>query len=216
MEIYPSLISADILNLKTVITQLDSHCNGYHIDVMDDHFVPNLTWGAAFINAIQTATNLPTHIHLMVDTPQTWSDRLALREGDIFIFHGEAVSDPEKIRKLISQVKEKNWKVGLAVNPATPIEIVFEFLPALDHVLIMSVNPGFSGQKFMPEVVDKVKPLVEKRNQDGLVFTIGMDGGIGQDNIGMLAQAGVEQFGIASALFSADDLLATLKKLYTS
>ena len=214
MKIYPSLISSNILELKKTIDTLEPHCDGHHIDVMDDHFVPNLTWGPAFVNAIASATSKPCQVHLMVDNPAQWVDRLKLSEQDSFLFHIEAVQDVQVAQALIKKIKQKNIKVGITINPKTGVDAISDVLEHVDEVLIMSVEPGFSGQKFMPEVVKKVSQLREIRVDQNLSFSIIMDGGIGAENIAMLAQEGVDGVGIASALFSHDDYVAALKKMY--
>lgn len=216
MEILPSLISGDILNLESTIKLLSNHCDGFHIDVMDDHFVPNLTWGPIFVNAITQRTNLPLHIHLMVDNPVTWVDRIKLRQNDIFIFHLETALDFQEVGDIIEAVKKRNWKVGIAIKPKTEVTHVFEFLNNLDHVLIMSVNPGFSGQKFIPEVTKKIEPLLKERKKMNLSFTIGMDGGIDSTNIRSLSVCGVDQFGVASAVFGQSDPVKALQDLYNA
>lgn len=215
MEIFPSLISSDILNLEKTIKLLDPHCHGYHIDVMDDHFVPNLTWGSCFVNAISKVTDLPLHVHLMVDDPIKWIDRLDLNPSNIFIFHIEPfLSSLQECRNFIKDLKVKNCRVGIAINPDTKVENIFDFLNDLDHVLIMSVKPGFSGQKFMIEVLNKVEPLLEKRRDEDLSFSLGMDGGIDKSNIARLADIGIEQVGIASAIFDQKDWIKSLGELY--
>jgi len=215
VEIFPSLISSDLLNLEKTIKLLDKQCDGYHIDVMDDHFVPNLTWGPAFVNAIRNATDLPMHVHLMVEDPEKWVERLELKGFDILIFHIEVFLGSTKIcRDLIESVKKKNWQVGIAINPDTDVEDVFEYLKDIDHVLLMSVQPGFSGQKFIPEVLQKVEPILKKRRDKDLSFTLGMDGGIDKENIALVEDEGVDQIGIASGIFSQKDWVAALGELY--
>lgn len=214
MKIFPSLISADLLNLETVIKQLDPYCDGLHIDVMDDHFVPNLTWGPAFINQIIEKTSLPVHLHLMVDEPEKWVKRVNLRSKDTFIFHYEAVSDNERILRLVDLLKILGVQVGIAINPKTEINKIFDYVDNLDHILIMSVEPGFSGQKFIPEVLDKVEYLVNQRTAMNLNFQIGMDGGINKENIKMILKKGVDQIGAASAIFSGPNFVQNLKDLY--
>ncbi|MBD3231201.1 ribulose-phosphate 3-epimerase [Candidatus Dependentiae bacterium] len=215
MEILPSLISSNILNLEKTIIDFDGHCDGFHIDVMDDHFVPNLTWGPMFVNAIGAITGLPLHIHLMVENPSNWVNRLTLRSNDCFIFHAEIFDLPELVINFIERIKSNlKCKVGVAVNPRTEIASIFKYIKYLDHVLIMSVEPGFSGQKFIESVVNKIEPLKNKRTDHGLFFTIAMDGGIGPDNIVKLNKLGVDQFGIASAIFSKSDPLQALSELY--
>ncbi|MFH1644195.1 MAG: ribulose-phosphate 3-epimerase [bacterium] len=213
MEIYPSLISSDLLNLQKTINILQPVVDGFHIDVMDDHFVPNLTWGPAFVDAIVGATEKPLHVHIMVDNPTIWTKRIKLlRDRDTLIFHYEAI-DCKKIPKLIEEIKNQNVNVGIAINPKTDINVVFDFLPDLNNVLIMSVNPGFSGQRFMPQVMDKITPLFEYREKNNFNFKISMDGGIGQSNIKNLVDLGVDQFGIACAIFSQKDWIAAVENL---
>ncbi len=202
IEIFPSLISADILSLKNVIDLLDPHVDGYHLDVMDFHFVPNLTFGPAVVNAIAGVTERPLHVHLMVDKPAQWLDVLTLRSRDVLVFHYEAT---KQHMQLIDAIKGKGYKVGIAINPDTPPDSVLEFLPHLDQVLVMSVQPGFSGQKFMPQVMEKLPKLSGT--------TIAMDGGIGPDNIAILKQKGVTQFGIASAIFDSSDPVQAIRDL---
>lgn len=212
MKIYPSLISADILNLEKVITTLNSYADGYHLDVMDDHFVPNLTWGPMFINAIAKKTSLPLHIHLMVSKPQNWVDRLNLSHKDSFVFHIETMVDDYQTNLLINKIKKNRVKVGVALNPKTPIDAIEKFLPIINEVLVMSVTPGFSGQQFI-DVTKKVDQLVAFRQQQSLAFEIGMDGGINTHNITTVARHHVDIVGIASALFTGDDYVSALQDL---
>ncbi len=205
IQIFPSLISANILSLQNVIETLDPHVDGYHLDVMDFHFVPNLTFGPAFVNAIAHATDKPLHVHLMVDNPEQWVEVLELRRHDTVIFHYEATTQHAA---LIDALKQKGYRVGIAINPQTSPDKVVEYLPLLDQVLVMSVEPGFSGQKFMPQVMEKLSVLAGK-------CTIAMDGGIGPDNIAMLAAKGVTQFGIASAIFDTSDPVQAIRGLRT-
>jgi len=212
MKIFPSLISSDLLNLEKSIKILEPESDGFHIDVMDDHFVPNLTWGPAFVNAIASIAQKPLLVHLMVDNPKKWLDRLNLEPKDIFVFHCEAIEQPF-IPEFIDVIRDRNIKAGIAVSPKTSINNIFDYLPKLDHVLLMSVEPGFSGQKFMPEVLDKVVPLVELREKQGFTFELSMDGGIGKENIQKLAALGVDQVGIANAIFSQTDWIKAIKEL---
>ena len=205
IEIYPSLISADILSLRDVLETLDQHVDGYHIDVMDFHFVPNCTMGPVFVNALTQATDKPLHVHLMVDNPEQWLEVLTLREHDVFVFHYEATTQHIQ---LIDAVKNKGCRVGIAINPQTHPQGVLELIEHIDQVLVMSVEPGFSGQKFMPQVMEKL-PLLTQQS----TCKIAMDGGIGPDNIAMLAERGVTQFGIASAIFDSADPIEVIKDL---
>lgn len=214
MEIYPSLISADLLKLGEVIKNLSTLCDGYHIDIMDNHFVPNLTWGAGFVKSFLKATGLPLDVHLMVDDPMNWLDKFDLRLIDTFIFHYEPIEDLEKINKLIDKVKDKKWKVGIAINPATDVDSVEEFLSCVDQVLIMSVEPGFSGQDFISSMKNKIIRLADMKMVDDLKFKICVDGGVDKGNIKMLSEIGVQRCGVASAIFSDKDYLKDLSELY--
>lgn len=213
IEIYPSLISADLLKLGEVLRQLDPHCEGYHVDVMDNNFVPNLTWGADFVNAFCSATKLPLHVHFMVNDPAPFIEKCNLRSQDIFIFHHEAVHSLQEVSEIISLVLKKKAKVGIALNPQTPIDVIIESITSLDHVLVMSVEPGFSGQAFISSTIEKVASLIQLRKQHSGTFSIGMDGGIGKENIKELAGLGVEHFAMASAIFSSQDPIREIEAI---
>jgi ribulose-phosphate 3-epimerase len=210
--IYPSLIGADQLNLAQTIKNLDPHVVGYHLDVMDNHFVPNLTWGAPTVNAIAQITNRILWIHLMVTNPADWIDLLKLKPGSIFSFHAEALHD-ESAATIIASIKKKGWRASVAINPSTSVESIFNLLLLVDQVLVMSVQPGFSGQSFIADVVNKLKPLVEYRASHNLNFRIGMDGGIDENTIEMLAHNGVDDFAIASGIFAQPNPVAALELL---
>lgn len=214
MKIYPSLISCDLLNLAPTLSVLDNHCNGYHLDVMDDHFVPNLTWGPAFINAIRKASSRPLQIHLMVDNPTSWLERLELHAGDSFIFHHEALPNHKAQTALIEQIHNKGWLAGIAVNPQTAIDDIFETISLLDEVLLMSVEPGFSGQHFIPEVMTKIQPLLAMKAQLNTMFSIGMDGGVNEQNIADLAHNHIDFVAAAAAIFHRHDSIAALQTLH--
>ena len=214
MEIYPSLISADLLNLGEIIKNLNSSCDGYHVDIMDNHFVPNLTWGPGFVKSFLKATSLPLDVHLMVDGLESWLDKFDLRPIDNFIFHYEAVEDLKKINEIVDAVKEKKWKVGIAINPGTDVDRVVEFLSRVDQVLVMSVEPGFSGQSFISSTKNKITRLSDMKSVDGLKFKICVDGGVGKENIKMLSEIGVQRCGVAAAIFSGKNYLKDLSDLY--
>lgn len=215
MKIYPSLISCDVLNLATTLTTLNAHVDGYHIDIMDDHFVPNLTWGPTLVNALAGATTKPLQLHLMVDNPASWVSRLQLQPKDSFVFHREVLKDVRDGMRLIEELQKRGIKTGLALNPQTGLEKLTPFAELLDEVLVMSVNPGFSGQKFIESVREKVPALVQLRERENFNFKICMDGGIGSDNICSLEQAGVDMVSVASAIFSSKNYAEALKNLYT-
>lgn len=209
-SLYPSLISADPLNLEKTIKQLEPYCSGFHADVMDNHFVPNLTMGPFFVNAIARASSKPTWVHLMVNNPESMIETLILKPGSMVSFHFEEVKE---ILHFINLLTEKKLEPSIAISPKTDVAKVFPFLDKIHQVLIMSVEPGFSGQPFIENVVSKIAPLVELRKTKNLNFRIGMDGGINPTNIGMLAKKGVDDFAVASAIFNSSDPIIALQHL---
>jgi len=208
--IYPSLISADILNLETQIKTLDPYCPGYHLDVMDNHFVPNLTWGPSFIEAISSKTTRQLWVHLMVDNPTVWIEKLSLPPKTIASFHIETINDTSSI---INLIQKKNWLTSIAISPKTPVAKLLPYAKLIDQVLVMSVNPGFSGQQFMEDSKAKVQALADYRTKNGLNFKIAMDGGISADNIQELTALGVDHFAVAHAIFGQPDPVTALQEL---
>ncbi len=215
MLIFPSIISCDLLNLERTIGSIDAHVDGYHIDVMDDHFVPNLTWGPMFISALRRITSKPFQIHLMIDDPKRWIDRVAFHAGDSFVFHLEALHDDDAVRSIVNSARNHGWRVGLALNPPTLLESIYPYIQDLDEILFMSVHPGFSGQSFI-DVTAKVREFIahfhtsqSKKNHP----LICMDGGVGPSNIGLLAGAGVEAVGVAAAIFGEGDPVQNIAQL---
>lgn len=208
--IFPSLISADLLNLEKEIKELDPYAYGYHLDIMDHHFVPNLTWGPAFIEAIARITQRTLWVHLMVDNPKIWVEKLTLPAGSIVSFHIETIL---KNSDLIEFIQKKRWQASIAISPKTNVEEIFSCLPTIDQVLIMSVEPGWSGQSFLTETVSKVETLTAYRQTHGLKFAIAMDGGISEKNIQELAHKGVDHFAVANAIFGKPDPAKALQEL---
>ena len=213
VEIWPSLISADILDLKSVIQQLDPHCYGYHLDIMDNHFVPNLTWGAQFVNAIAAYTTKPLWIHLMIETPEHFLRKLKVPKDTLITFHIETASD---INLLIEEITKHDWKASAAINPETCIETVFPFLERLAQVLIMTVNPGQSGQELITSALEKILPLTHIIQTKKLQVTVAIDGGVNRYNISQIHALGVEQFGIAAGIFAQPNAVDELMHLYNA
>lgn len=208
--IYPSLISADLLNLEQTIKTLDPLCPGYHLDVMDYHFVPNLTWGPAFLQAIAKATGGQLWVHLMVDNPVRWIEELRLPPETILTFHLETIGADQSVIKLI---QKKMLKPSIAISPKTAVNEIFSVAHTLSQILVMSVEPGFSGQPFLQDTFNKIKELAKFRDEQGLDFSIAVDGGVNEKNIKALKEFGVDDFAIASGLFGAKNPPEQLKKL---
>lgn len=201
-QIWPSLISSDLLHLSEAMNNLKDHCYGWHLDIMDNHFVPNLTWGASFVNAIAQASSKPLWVHLMIDSPERFLEKLHIPQDSYVTFHVETKSD---INSTIKAIKQHGWQASLAINPETPVEKLLPYLHSVDQVLIMSVHPGFSGQTFITDTLQKIQFIKSELKKQNVTIPLAIDGGINRDNINSVAQLGVTQFGIAAGIFGCAD-----------
>jgi len=188
IQISPSILSADFSQLGNEIKRLEEGgADMIHVDVMDGHFVPNLTMGAPVIKALRQYTKLPFDVHLMISPVHKYIQDYADAGANIITIHPEATNN---LKDSINHIKKFNKKVGVSLNPKTKTNVLTDFLNDIDLILIMSVNPGFGGQKFMPEVLDKIKELKKIRDQKNLDFDIEIDGGINFDNSKLAIEAG--------------------------
>ena len=203
IQISPSILSADFSQLGNEIKRLiDAGADMVHVDVMDGHFVPNLTIGPPVIKALKKNSSIPFDVHLMISPVHKYIEAFANAGADIITIHPEATED---LQNSINKIKELKKKIGISLNPETKIDVVKKFLNQIDLILIMSVNPGFGGQKFMPEVLKKIKDLVDIRKKEGINFDIEIDGGINFENSKLAIEAGANILVSGTTIFKSND-----------
>ncbi|AEF94155.1 ribulose-phosphate 3-epimerase [Desulfotomaculum nigrificans CO-1-SRB] len=203
VKIAPSILSADFANLAQAVQVVEQAGAEYlHIDVMDGHFVPNITIGPLIVKALRPRSNMFFDVHLMIEQPDRYISDFVKAGADLVCVHAEACTH---LHRCVSQVKELGAKVGVALNPHTPLNIIEYILPMLDLVLLMTVNPGFGGQKFIPEVLPKIKRLSQIIKEQGLATEIEVDGGINSETATLVTGAGANVLVAGSAIFGADN-----------
>ena len=214
MIIAPSILSMDFSKIPTQLAELEkTEAKWLHVDIMDGHFVPNLTFGPDFVKSIRNQTKLFMDVHIMVSDPVYFADVFIEAGADLITFHYEALNDPEKVNRLIHHIQSKGKKAGLSIKPATPVELLYPFLKDLDLVLIMSVNPGFGGQAFMPESLVKVSQLKHQIQLMDSSCIIQIDGGINQDTAVMALNSGVDCLVAGSYVFK-NNIAKAVKTLW--
>jgi ribulose-phosphate 3-epimerase len=211
MLLAPSILAADLADLRGAVkTCEEGGADLVHFDVMDGHFVPNLTFGIPVLDALAQGSDLPMDVHLMVSNPAELLDDYVDAGAQWVSVHWEVT---DHLDRLMGRLRERGVRAGVALNPATPVEVVFDVLGQLDFVLLMSVNPGFAGQSFLPYVLNKAQRLRKKIEEGGHAVQIEMDGGIGESNIGEVVAAGVDMCVAGSAIFGTEDPVATMARL---
>jgi ribulose-phosphate 3-epimerase len=210
-EIAPSILSADFTRLAEAISAVEEGgATIIHVDVMDGHFVPNITIGLPVVKSIRKATKLTIDTHLMIEEPGRWAVEFVKAGADMVSVHVEA---DDHLQRTLTAIREAGARAGVAINPATPLVMLEEALPYADFVLLMSVNPGFGGQKFVPTSMDKLRRLKAMIDSRGLGTRIEIDGGIGTDNILKVVEAGAEMIVAGSAVYGKGDAAAAVREL---
>ena len=211
IKIAPSILSADFSRLGEDIQAVDLAGADYiHVDVMDGHFVPNITIGPLVVAALRKVTDKPLDVHLMIENPDLYIPEVARAGADIITVHQEAVPH---LHRTVQLIKSFGKKAGVSLNPATPVATLDVILDELDLVLVMSVNPGFGGQAFIPSALDKIHALRQRISQRRLATELEVDGGVKLDNIREVVAAGANVLVAGSAVFNTDDYAATIAAL---
>ncbi len=211
IKIAPSILSADFARLGDEIKAIEAGGADYvHVDVMDGHFVPNITIGPLIVEAIRPVTRLPLDVHLMIENPDQYVPEFAAAGADIIVVHAEATAH---LHRSVQLIKSLGKKAGVSLNPATPLAALDIILPDLDLVLLMSVNPGFGGQSFIESCLPKISELRCRIDALGLPIELEVDGGVKVDNIQAIAAAGADVFVAGSAVFGNSDYAATIAQL---
>jgi ribulose-phosphate 3-epimerase len=206
--IAPSILSADFSRLGEEVKAVEAAgADWIHVDVMDGHFVPNITMGPIIVEAVKKVTNLPIDVHLMISHPDAYIDDFIRAGADWVSVHAETCIH---LNRSIQLIKKSHAKAGVVLNPSTPLSTLDWILDTIDFVLIMSVNPGFGGQSFIPNAIDKIRDLKQKIEENGFKILIQVDGGVNKNTIESISLAGADVFVAGSAIFGSSDYGKTI------
>ncbi len=211
IEIAPSILSANFARLGDEIRAVErGGASVIHVDVMDGHFVPNISIGAPVVASLRKATGLPLDVHLMIERPEEYVEAFAKAGADRILVHQEATVH---LDRLLSSIRERGVEAGVVINPATPVIMISEVLDKLDTALVMSVNPGFGGQKFIPGALEKIRQLKQMRASYNGSFRIEVDGGVGPENVGELVLAGADTLVAGTSIFHTPDPAEAVRQM---
>jgi len=211
VSIAPSILAADFASLGEALRAVErGGAEEIHVDVMDGHFVPNMTVGVPVVASLRKATRLPLDVHLMIENPEQFIPAFVEAGADMLSVHQEATPH---LDRALEMIRELGRKAGAVVNPSTPVSLLADVMDRVDHVLVMSVNPGFGGQEFLPHSLDKLRELREMRERYNAVFRIQVDGGIGPENVTEVVRAGAQILIIGTSIFHTPDPAAAVQSL---
>jgi ribulose-phosphate 3-epimerase len=211
VEIAPSILAADFASLGDAIRAVEgAGVSMLHVDVMDGHFVPNISIGVPVVASLRKATRLTLDVHLMIENPEQYIEAFAHAGADMISVHQEATPH---LNRTLAMIRENHCRPGAVINPATPVSMLSEVLGRVDHVLVMSVNPGFGGQAFIPEAVEKIRQLRQMRERYNHNFRIAVDGGIGPDNVAEVVRAGAQILVAGTSVFHTPDPGAAVRSM---
>ena len=211
VQLAPSILSADFSRLGEDVRKIEEGgAHLIHVDVMDGHFVPNISFGAVVMKSLAGKSGLPFDVHLMIENPDAYLEEFVTPQTEYITVHQEACTH---LHRTLQHIRSTGVKAGVSINPATPLCMLEEVLEDVDLILIMSVNPGFGGQKMIPSVLHKIEQLVEIREERGLKFQIEIDGGVKTDNIAQVRAAGTDIIVAGSAVFGAEDIPGSVREL---
>jgi ribulose-phosphate 3-epimerase len=211
IEIAPSILSANFTRLEEELRAVErGGASVIHVDVMDGHFVPNISIGVPVVESLRKATRLPLDVHLMIERPEEYVEAFAKAGADRILVHQEATVH---LDRLLGSIREHGAEAGAVINPATPVVMIGEVLDKLDTVLVMSVNPGFGGQRFIPGAIEKIRQLRELRARYNSSFRIEVDGGVGLENVGELVLAGADTLVAGTSIFHTPDPAEAVRQM---
>jgi ribulose-phosphate 3-epimerase len=211
VEILPSILAADFARLGEQVTQLEAvGCRMLHVDVMDGHFVPNFTLGPPVVASLRKVTRMTLDIHLMIEDPDRYAPIFIEAGANQILVHQEVCPH---LDRTLHMIREEGARAGVVINPSTPVAMLDEVLDIVDYVLVMSVNPGFGGQEFIPNALHKVRQLAARRRERGLQFPIEIDGGVTMENVSAVVDAGVEWVVTGSSIFHTVNPAATFEEM---
>ncbi len=211
IEIAPSILAADFSRLGEEIAAVErGGARMLHVDVMDGHFVPNISIGVPVVSSLRKATTLVLDVHLMISEPDRYVGAFAEAGADMISVHQETTPHLDRV---LASIQERDIEAGVVLNPATPVDTLAEVLPTVDFVLVMSVNPGFGGQKFIPGALEKLKQLKELRSRYNYAFRIEVDGGVGLENVTEIVRAGAEIIVAGTSIFHTPDPAEAVRRM---